>query len=54
MCQLQLLQIKGCIQLFQLRLSQSKAGKLNTSAKSLLGETIKNTQTEQNLVSNDT
>ena len=43
-----------CIQLFQLRLSPSKAEKSNTSAKSLLGVTIKNTQTEQNLVSRDT
>ena len=42
------------IQLFQLRLSPSKAEKSNTSAKSLLGVTIKNTQTEQNLVSRDT
>ena len=41
------------IQLFQLRLSPSKAEKWNTSAKSLLGVTIKNTQTEQNLVSRD-
>ncbi len=39
------------IQLFHLRLSPSKAKKSNTSAKSLLGVTIKNTQTEQNLVS---
>ncbi len=39
------------IQLFQLRLSPSKAEKSNTSAKSLLGVTIKNRQTEQNLVS---
>ena len=31
------------IQLFQLRLSPSKAEKSNTSAKSLLGVTIKNT-----------
>ena len=43
-----------CIQLFQLRLSPSKAEKSNTSTKSLLGVTIKNTQTEQNLVSRDT
>ncbi len=42
-----------CIQLFQLRLSPSKAEKSNTSAKSLLGVTIKNTQTEQNLVSRE-
>ena len=42
------------IQLFQLRLSLSKAEKSNTSAKSLLGVAIKNTQTEQNLVSRDT
>ncbi len=42
------------IQLFQLRLSPSKAEKSNTSAKSLLGVTIKNTQTEQNSVSRDT
>ena len=38
------------IQLFQLRLSPSKAEKSNTSAKSLLGMTSKNTQT----VSGDT
>ena len=42
------------IQPFQLRLSPSKAEKSNTSAKSLLGVTIQNTQTEQNLVSRDT
>ncbi len=42
------------IQLFQLKFSLSKAEKSNTSAKSLLGVTIKNTQTEQNLVSRDT
>ena len=42
------------IQLFQLRLSPSKAEKSNTSPKSLLGVTIKNTRTEQNLVSRDT
>ena len=42
------------IQLFQLRLFPSKAEKSNTSAKSLLGMTIKNTQTEQNLISRDT
>ena len=42
------------IQLFQLRLSPSKAEKSNTSAKSLLEVTIKNTQTERNLVSRDT
>ncbi len=42
------------VQLFQLRLSPSKAEKSNTSAKSLLGVTIKNTQTEQNLISRDT
>ncbi len=41
-------------QLFQSRLSPSKEEKLNTSAKSLLGVTIKNTQTEQNLVTTDT
>ena len=34
------------IQLFQLRLSTSKAEKSNTSTKSLLGVTIKNTQTQ--------
>ncbi len=39
------------IQLSQLKLSPSKAEKSNTSTKSLLGVTIKNTQTEQNLVS---
>ena len=39
------------IQLFQLRLSPGKAEKSNTSAKSLREVTIKNTQTEQNLVS---
>ena len=44
----------GVIQLFQLRLSPSKAEKSNTSARSLLGVTIKNTQTEQNLVWGDT
>ncbi len=44
----------GSIQLFQLRLSPSKAEKSNTSAKSLLGVTIKNKQTEQNLVLGDT
>ncbi len=44
----------NCIQLFQLRLFPNKAEKSNTSAKSLLGVTIKNTQTEQNLVSRDT
>ena len=33
-----------------LRLSPSKAEKSNTSAESLLGVMIKNTQTEQNLV----
>ena len=38
------------IQLSQLKLSPSKAEKSNTSTKSLLGVTIKNTQTEQNLV----
>ena len=38
------------IQLFQLSLSPGKAEKSNTSAKSLLGVTIKNTQTEQNFV----
>ncbi len=37
-----------------LRLSPSKAEKSNTSAKSLLGVTIKNTQTEQNLISGET
>ena len=42
------------IQLFQVRLSPSKVEKSNTSAKSLLGVTIRNTQTEQNLVSRDT
>ena len=36
------------IQLFKLRLSPSKVEKSNTSAKSLLEVTIKNTQTEQN------
>ena len=36
-----------------LRLSRSKAKRSNTSAKSLLGVTIKNTQTERNLVSRD-
>ena len=44
-----------CLQLFQLRLqSPGKAEKSNTSAKCFLGVTIKNTQTEQNLVSRDT
>ena len=42
------------VHVFQLRLSPSRADKSNTSAKSLLGVTIKNTQTEQNLVSRDT
>ncbi len=42
------------LQLFQLRLSPSKAEKSNMSAKSLLGVMTKNTQTEQNLVSRDT
>ena len=42
------------IQLFQLRLFSNKAEKSNTTAKSLMGVTIKNTQTEQNLVSRDT
>ena len=43
------------IHLFQIRLSPSKAEKSNTSAKSLLGVKIKNTQTDtQNLVSRDT
>ena len=46
-----LYQSSFCIQLFQLRLSPSKAERSNTSAKSLLGVTIKNAQTEQNLVS---
>ncbi len=44
----------GHIQLYQIRLSPSKAEKSNTSAKSLLGVMIKNTQTEQNSVSRDT
>ena len=42
------------IQLFQLRSSPSKAERSNKSANSLLGVTIKNTQTEQNFVSRDT
>ncbi len=46
--------LKCLLQLFQLRLSPSKAEKSNTSAKSLLGVTIKNTQTKQNLVPRDT
>ena len=41
------------VQLIQLKLSPSKAEKSNMSAKSLLGVAIKNTQTEQNLVSRD-
>ncbi len=36
------------------RKSRIRTEKSNTSAKSLLGVTIKNTRTEQNLVSRDT
>ncbi len=39
--------------MIQLRLSRSKRKRSNTSAKRSLGVAIKNTQTEQNLVSRD-
>ncbi len=46
--------VLGSLQLFQLRLSRSKAKKSNMSGKRLLGVAIKNTNIERNLVSRDT